>query len=142
MIIVIKLTSGAVPLGEIVFFRSAFALVPLVLFLWVRGEFPAGLRTQRPWIHGAPLSVAEATLISYLSPVLLVVAAVILLGERLTLSRLGGLIFGFASVVVLVWPEVSTLHSQDQFEGQRLIGMAPGLAAALLAALLLSSPAS
>lgn len=33
MSICIKATSGQVPVGQIVFFRSAFALIPLVIFL-------------------------------------------------------------------------------------------------------------
>ena len=48
MLICVKLVSATVPLGEIVFFRSLFALIPLVIFLWIRAEFPAGLATKRP----------------------------------------------------------------------------------------------
>lgn len=32
MVVVVKMVSEEVPLGEIVFFRSAFALFPLVIF--------------------------------------------------------------------------------------------------------------
>jgi len=47
----VKALSDAIPLGQIVFFRSAFALIPLVIFLWIRAEFPGGLATQRPLGH-------------------------------------------------------------------------------------------
>lgn len=43
MAIFVKAVSADVPVGQIVFFRSAFALIPLVVFLWMRGEFPGGL---------------------------------------------------------------------------------------------------
>ena len=42
------LISEDVPLGEIVFFRCTFALIPLVIFLYLRGEFPGGLARKRP----------------------------------------------------------------------------------------------
>ena len=51
MAIFVKAVSADVPVGQIVFFRSAFALIPLVVFLWMRGEFPGGLATRRPLDH-------------------------------------------------------------------------------------------
>ncbi|MCP9484075.1 DMT family transporter [Shimia sp. CNT1-13L.2] len=152
MIVAVKLVSTDVPLGEIVFFRSAFALIPLVAFLWVRQEFPSGLRPRRPWLHVvrsalgamatftsfatiARLSAAEATLISYLAPILLAMIAVVLLGEKLTVFRVTGLLLGLAGVVVLIWPALSSTSLEDQGrEGQKLIGIALGLATAILTA--------
>ena len=51
MSICVKGLSGSTPLGEIVFFRSLFALIPLAVFLWVRSELPSGLATRRPLGH-------------------------------------------------------------------------------------------
>ncbi|SMC82915.1 EamA domain-containing membrane protein RarD [Rhizobium sp. RU36D] len=121
--ICVKALSEHVPVGQIVFFRSAFALIPLVIFLWLRGEFPGGLATKRPFGHllrsslGAAamfasfasiarLPLAEATLLSYLSPGFTSVAGVMLLSERVTVWRVGGVLVGMAGVMVLVWPEV------------------------------------
>jgi len=123
MFICVKAVSDDVPLGEIVFFRSFFALIPLILFLWLRNEFPSGLATKRPGAHFvrsafgalalftsfaaiARLNVAEAILIAQLSPVLMAFAAVVLLSERITVWRLAGLALGICGVVVLVWPEL------------------------------------
>ena len=148
MVICVKAVSDAVPLGEIVFFRSFFAMIPLVLFLWIRGEFPSGLATRRPGAHFlrsgfgalalfasfaaiARLSLAEATLIAQLSPVLMAVAAMILLSERLTIWRVGGLALGFVGVIVLVLPELG----DGSTDGSRLVGYALGLASAVLSAL-------
>ena len=47
----IKALGDAVPLGQVVFFRSAVALLPLVFFLWWTGDFPRGLATRRPFGH-------------------------------------------------------------------------------------------
>ncbi|MCR9127743.1 MAG: metallo-mystery pair system four-Cys motif protein [Rhodobacteraceae bacterium] len=51
MVVCIKAVSLDVPLGQVVFFRSFFALIPLVIFLWLRREFPEGLKTKRPLGH-------------------------------------------------------------------------------------------
>ncbi len=151
MVVVVKMVSEEVPLGEIVFFRSAFALIPLVIFLYIRGEFPHGLRSTRPWGHVirsifgvaamftsfatiARLPVAEATLISYLSPMLTAIAGVILLGERITSFRVGGIAFGLAGVAVLVLPELGS----QELDMRRLTGLALGVITAILTALALS----
>jgi len=150
MFISVKAVSDAVPLGEIVFFRSFFALIPLVLFLWIRNEFPNGLATKRPMAHLlrsglgalamftsfaaiARLNLAEAILLAQLSPVLMAVAAVILLSERLTAFSVAGLFLGFAGVVVLVWPELDG----GEIDRIRLIGYVIGLISAILSALAL-----
>ena len=150
MYVCVKTVSEDVPLGEIVFFRSFFALLPLVIFLWVRHEFPHGLATKRPFDHFlrasfgalalfgsfaaiARLNVAEAILIAQLSPMLMALAAVFLLSERLTIWRAGGLALGFAGVIGLVWPELESGGTNRV----RLIGYGIGLAAAALSALAL-----
>jgi len=150
MFVSVKAVSDAVPLGQIVFFRSFFAILPLMIFLWVRREFPGGLATKRLGAHllrasfgalalfasfaaVARLNLAEAILISQLSPILMALGATALLSERLTKWRIWGLALGFGGVVVLVWPELTHASGQDA----RLLGYAIGLAAAVLTALAL-----
>lgn len=150
MFVCVKAVSADVPLGEIVFFRSAFALIPLIVFLWIRREFPRGLATKRPLGHLlraccgalalfasfaaiARLNVAEAILIAQLSPILMAMAAVGLLGERLTFWRVGGLVLGFAGVVVMVWPEIGGEGATET----RLVGLLLALISACLSALAL-----
>lgn len=150
MMVCVKAVSEDVPLGEIVFFRSAFAIIPLIVFLWVRHEFPHGLATKRPMGHLmrasfgalalfasfaaiARLNVAEAVLIAQLSPILMALAAVIWLRERLTVFRVGGLALGFGSVVVLVWPELG----QNGASAARLAGFVFAVLSAALGAIAL-----
>ncbi|PJI84669.1 EamA domain-containing membrane protein RarD [Yoonia maricola] len=147
MIVCVKAVSEAAPLGQIVFFRSVFALIPLLIFLMLRREFPTGLRTKRPLGHlvrsafGAAamftsfatvalLPLAEATLLAQLSPVLTAIIAVLVLSERLTKWRVLGLALGLAGVIVLVWPDLGG-GAVDQ---ARLIGIGLGLLTALLTA--------
>lgn len=150
MFVCVKAAGTEVPLGEVVFFRSFFAVIPLLLFLWIRGEFPHGLATKKPFQHLlrssfgaislftsfaalAYLTLAEALLIAQLSPMLMAVCAVILLSERITVWRIAGVLVGFGGVLVLVWPELDT-GTQDQ---PRLWGIALALISAVLSALAL-----
>lgn len=150
MFVSVKAVSADVPLGQIVFFRAVFAIPPLLVFLWIRNEFPGGLATRRPGAHllragfgalalfgafasVAHLSLAEAILIAQLSPILMAVGGAVLLSERLTKWRIWGLVCGFAGVIVLVWPD---LVAPGQADG-RLLGYAIGFGAAGLSALTL-----
>ncbi|MEP2640728.1 DMT family transporter [Roseobacter sp.] len=147
MFVAVKAVSGDIPLGEIVFFRSFFALVPLVVFLWLRNEFPGGLATKRPFDHLlrasfgalalfssfaalARLNLSEAILIAQLAPMLTAIAAVVLLSERLTPWRVGGLALGFAGVLVLVWPELGA----GTVDAARVLGVGCALVSAALTA--------
>lgn len=147
MVICVKALSEAAPLGQIVFFRSLFALLPLMIFLAWRHEFPSGLRTTRPLGHlvrsffGAAamftsfasvalLPLAEAVLLAQLAPVLTAIIAVLVLSERLTKWRVLGLAFGVAGVLVLVWPDIGG----GVVDANRLLGIGLGLLTALLTA--------
>lgn len=147
MSICIKAVAADIPVGQIVFFRSAFALIPLVIFLWMRAEFPHGLATRRPLAHllrsslGAAamfasfasiarLPLAEATLLTYLSPTFTSIAGILLLSEKPTIWRIGGVVLGLAGVLVLVWPE---LGHQDMDTG-RMWGYIWGLLMGILTA--------
>lgn len=146
MVVCVKALSDTTPLGQIVFFRSAVALIPLIVFLWLCGEFPGGLKTARPLGHvlrcalGAVamftsfatlrfLPVAEATMLSYLSPVMVVALAALLLGEAVTGRRWAGVALGLAGVGLFTVPEFGGEIARD-----RLTGVALGLLTALLTA--------
>lgn len=144
MVACIKALGDTIPLGEVVFFRSGVALLPLVVFLWWQGEFPQGLRTTRPYGHiarclmGASamftsfatirlLPLAEATMLSYLAPIMLALAGWAVLGERLDARRLGGLALGLAGVATFSIPA---------FAGSLAPGALAGLALGLVTAAL------
>jgi drug/metabolite transporter (DMT)-like permease len=117
----VKALGDAVPLGQVVFFRSVVALLPLVVFLWWQGNWPRGLATSRPLgnalrcIIGAVamftsfatlrlLPLAEATMLSYLAPVMLALLAWALLGERLSARRVAGIALGLAGAAAFCLP--------------------------------------
>jgi drug/metabolite transporter (DMT)-like permease len=147
MALCVKLAAADIPTGQIVFYRSFFAMIPLVGFLWLRDEFPAGLRTRRPFGHllrclaGCAamfaafaalryLPLADYTLIGFLAPFATAVLARLLLGECAEPRIWVGLGLGFAGVIALVWPE---LHIDQPREGY-LLGVTLGLATAVLTA--------
>ncbi len=146
MLVCIKAVSEEVPVGQSVFFRSLFALLPIVVFLMLRREFPQGLATRRPLGHAlrsglgaaamfasfaavALLPVAETTLLAQLTPVFMAVGGVLLLGERFSLYRAGAIALALAGVAVLVLPGLEASREQGQ-----LAGYALGALSALLTA--------
>jgi drug/metabolite transporter (DMT)-like permease len=142
----IKALGDAVPLGQVVFFRSAVALLPLVLFLRWSGDFPRGLATRHPFGHVARtllgacamftsfatirlLPFAEATLLSYLAPVMVTLLGWALLGERLTPQRMGGVALGLGGGAAFCLPALS-----GTFSDGALLGFFLGLVTAFLTA--------
>lgn len=147
MALCIKLTSENIPLGQIVFFRSAFAMIPLVIFLFLLGDFPRGLYTQRPLGHLARsglgavamftsfasiarLPLAESTLIGYLSPIMMAVLAVVVLKEQLNARRFMGIGLGMLGVLVLTLPQINA----SELDLNRMAGYGFGLLTGLLTA--------
>ena len=113
------------PIGEVVFYRSAFAIVPIIaLYAW-RGELAATVRTDRPLgqasrgalsIVGmfanfgalARLPLIEANAISFTSPLFSVAFAAIFLKERVRIYRWSAVTMGFLGVLVVLAPHFSS----------------------------------
>jgi drug/metabolite transporter (DMT)-like permease len=108
------------PVGQMVFFRSAFAIVPVVVIYAFRGELASAVRTSRPLgqLGRGTLSVcgmftnfsaltrlplADATAISFASPLTVALAALVL-KERVRIYRWSAVIAGFVGVIVMLIP--------------------------------------
>ena len=111
MATLIKLDSARYPIGELVCFRSFFALIPVLAWVMWRGQFPSVFHTQRIGRHflrsvsGAStmflgftalslLPIADATAIGYAAPLMTVVLAVVFLGEKVRIYRWSAVIVG------------------------------------------------
>ncbi len=119
MSIGVRAAAPACPLAEIVFFRSAFALVVLAIWLGAKGDFPAHLATRRPLGHlGRGLSgsagmfanflslsllpLADATSYFYASPIFVTLIAALGLREKVHVSRWVAVAIGFVGVLVML----------------------------------------
>jgi drug/metabolite transporter (DMT)-like permease len=119
MATLIKLVSDRYPIGEITFCRSFFALIPVFIWVASRREFPRVFYTQRFGGHVlrstggtiamfcgftalSLLPIADATAIGYASPLMTVIFAVFLLGERVRIYRWSAVIIGLCGVLVIL----------------------------------------
>jgi len=148
MAALIKATSQDVPPGEAVFFRSVFALPVILGWLAWRGELSTGLRAERPMGHVwrgvigvsamgcnfaalGMLPLPEVTAIGYAAPLMTVLLAALLLGERLRAVRMTAVGIGLCGVLIVLWPRLSV----DVVDRVAAIGAALVLASAALRAL-------
>ncbi|MEM6942461.1 MAG: DMT family transporter [Pseudomonadota bacterium] len=150
MAVCVKLASDEVPPGEIVFFRSFFAIPVIVFWLWQRHELATGLKTDHPMAHvwrgmiGASamglsftalglLPLPEVTAIGYASPLLVVVFAAMFLGERIRLYRLSAVFLGLIGVMVMLAPRLSVAGIEAATKDETLGAMAMLLGAVFMA---------
>lgn len=123
----IKELSAGYPVNQIVFFRSAFALIPVGIAVAMN---PAGLddlRTRRPWAHlwrgmfGATamflsflsfalLPLGEAVALNFAAPLFLTALSVPLLAEKVGVHRWSAVGVGFVGVLVMVRPGADVLN--------------------------------
>lgn len=143
--------AGPLPPGQIVFFRSAFAIVPVFLFLAWRRELSGGFRTERPLGHVARgivgvtamalgffgltvLPLPDAITISYAQPLVLTVLSALFLGETIRAFRWSAVAAGMIGVVIISWPKLSLLTGQSAIGQTEALGVLAVLGSASLAA--------
>ncbi len=112
------------PTGQVIFFRSAFAILPVVVVYAWRGELMASLRTERPLGQAgrgalaivamfcnfaalARLPLIEANAIAFTTPLICVALAALLLKERVRIYRWSAVTIGFVGVLVVLSPHFS-----------------------------------
>lgn len=144
----VRIASVEAPVGQIVFWRSAVALVPILAYLAWRGQLRHGLKTQRPLGHVkrslygcaamffsflsiAHLPLALATALSFLAPLIVVPIAVALLGERPGIVVVAATLLGSLGVGLMLWPAMVG----PELAVGTLIGVGAGLACAATTAL-------
>jgi len=113
--------AGDVPIGQVVFFRGFFALVPLLIWTFFTVGPLAAIRTERPSYHivrsvvGVSsmfanftalklLALATVTAFGFLQPIFAVMLAALFLRERVGRYRWGAVAVGFAGVLLMIEP--------------------------------------
>lgn len=123
----VRQLGDVVPVGQLVFFRSACAIPPVLLIYAIRGELASAVYTSRPLgqLGRGALSVggmfsnfsaltrlplADATAISFASPLITVALAAVILKERVRAYRWTAVLVGFAGVIVMLIPHFDISH--------------------------------
>lgn len=137
----IKLAGTDIPVGQVMFYRCLFALIPLAFFTWYTSGLAAMVRTKRPIYHvlrslvGSSsmffnfaalqlLPLATITAFSFLAPVFVVMLSVPMLGEKVGPWRWGAVIVGFLGVLLMLEPH-------GGLAGIAALKVSPGVAYAL-----------
>ncbi|WP_317056299.1 DMT family transporter [Roseovarius rhodophyticola] len=137
----IKFLSGDYPLHEIVFARSAIGIAFSLVLVQLEGGWRI-LRADHPALHLlrcimivianmtffsalAVLPLAEATALFFVSPLIITLLSVPLLGEKVGPLRLGAVLVGFVGVIVMTRP----WEAQDGRDISMVIYLLPILAA-------------
>jgi len=127
MSVLVRWLGDRVPLGQVVFFRSAFAIVPVALIYASRGELWMAVRTERPFGHIgrgmisvagmflnfaalARLPLADANALSFAAPLITVALAALILKEHVRVYRWSAVGIGFIGVLVMLWPYLDLGH--------------------------------
>ncbi|MBO3759518.1 DMT family transporter [Ciceribacter sp. L1K23] len=146
----IKLGGVGVPPGQITFYRSAFALVPIVAYLAWQGTLRAGMHTNNPLGHlkrgmigicsmGAGfyglvlLPLPDAIAIGYAMPLFAVLFAAVFLRETVRLYRWTAVMVGLVGVMIISWPKL-TLFEEQGLQSTAAVGAISVLISATLGA--------
>jgi drug/metabolite transporter (DMT)-like permease len=141
--------AGELPTGQISFYRSLFAILPIIaVFAW-RRQLLKSFQTRHPFNHVARgvvgvvgmwfsfygltrLPLPEAVTINYAQPLIVVALSAIFLGELVRVYRWSAVAVGFVGVVIVSWPNLTLFSSPEGFGQKQALGAVALLAAALV----------
>ncbi len=123
----IKWLGATYPTAQIMFFRCAVALVPVIVIIYLRGGIGV-LRTQQKRLHllrstlgiGAMgfafyafslMPLAEAISILHTAPLFMTALSVLILREKVGLRRWSAVLLGFVGMLIVVQPVAGMLDS-------------------------------
>jgi drug/metabolite transporter (DMT)-like permease len=146
----VKAARGEAPVGETVFFRSVFAIPPILLYAWMRGRLGEVFVARDPLAHATRgvvgvsamfcgffalgfLPLPEVISINFAAPLMATGLAAILLGERVRLFRWTAVAIGLFGVLVMIEPRL-TLFAGGSVGDAEALGAGFALAGAALMA--------
>lgn len=151
MLACVKGLQGAIPTGEVIFFRSFVALFPLLIWLKLQGSIIDSIKTRNLFGHFIRgfsgtggmyfnymaliyISLADATAISYAAPLFTVIMAALLLKETVRFARWLAVVVGFSGIIIMLSANLTASGSFFSAEGTHT-GAGLGALFALIAAL-------
>lgn len=140
-------SAGMVPSGQIVFFRSFFAIFPIIAMLAWRHELATAFRTTHPVSHimrglvGVTsmglgffaltrLPLPDAITLNYAQPLIVVVFSAIFMGEVVRIYRWSAVAVGFLGVIIIAWPKLTLLTGDAGLEAAEAVGVIAALCGA------------
>ncbi len=144
--------AGQVPAGQIVFYRSFFAIFPILVFLACRGELRTAVTTRRPFGHImrglagvtamgfgfyalTQLPLPEAITLNYAQPLLVVVFSALILGENVRAYRWTAVAVGLVGVLIVSWPNLTLFTSPGGVSDKAAMGAVAAIIGAGLSAI-------
>jgi drug/metabolite transporter (DMT)-like permease len=135
----LKLISADYPTGELVFFRSAFAIVPLIAWLSWQGDLINSVRTDNiagHFLRGiigscgmfsgffalSYLPLHDSIAIGYASPLIVVVLAAFILKETVRAYRWTAVLIGFVGVLIMLSPHLNLSLLANNLDGGPTVG--------------------
>ncbi len=123
MLTIVKvLGEREMPVGQMLFCRNLFGIIPVAIMIAYNGHLLTALKTKKPFAHVRRaisgmlamglwfaaldrLSFPEATAIVYAAPLMMVVLAATFLGEKVRIYRWSAVGIGFLGVFVILLPQ-------------------------------------
>lgn len=145
MVVIIKVVGVRIPVGETLFARTFFGLFPVLALVAARGQLRTALKTERLLGHFfrsvigvcamsfwfaslSYLPLPDATAISYSAPLMTVVFAAILLGEKVHAYRWTSVIIGFGGMLLIMSPHLGDFGGDGGTSAQLGVFFAVGAA--------------
>jgi drug/metabolite transporter (DMT)-like permease len=144
----LKIAAEDVPIGQLVFARNFFGLFPVLIMVGMRGELGLAFKTSNPKGHLTRATVGlsamvcsftalyllplpDATAIGFATPLIVVVLAFFLLGEKVRIYRWSAVGVGFLGILVVLSPHLG----EGELDNASTFGAILGITAAGFAAL-------
>lgn len=142
--------ADGIPLGQLIFFRSFFAVLAILVYFAARGQASGIMKTRHGFSHfwrgmvgvGAmslsfyaltKLPLPEAIAINYASPLIAVVLGAVILHEVVRMYRWSAVIIGLLGVMIIIWPRM-TLFADGSVGKSEAMGALAALGGAIMAA--------
>lgn len=128
MAAMIKLVGENIPVGQIIFFRAFFAILPVLVYLAYRNQLRQAYHTNHPVKHLmrsfvgccgmglgfyglTKLPLHDVVALRHATPLFAVIFAAIMLHEKVRFYRWAAVAFGLSGVLIISWPSI-TLFQQ------------------------------
>lgn len=142
--------ADGIPLGQLIFFRSFFAVLAILVYFAARGQISGILHTQHGFSHFwrgmvgvaamtlsfyalTKLPLPEAIAINYASPLIAVILGAVILREVVRMYRWSAVIVGLFGVLIIIWPRM-TLFAEGHVGRNEALGALAALGGAVMAA--------